>query len=122
MSSGAPANVLRGAWILLWMAGGGYLAGVTVPAALQSLSRYIANAAGRPDYDAINYYHPVTGGASFLFGAIIFTLIGSILLARIERFVWNWEHMTQADKLTLLAGVFIGVIVSTPFLVLFFTF
>src|SRR5688572_11578430 len=122
MSSGMAANVLRGAWILLWMAGGGYLAGLTVPAALQSLSRFIAKNAGQPDYDAINYYHPVTGGASFLFGSIIFTLIGSILLSRIERSVWDWEHMTQADKLTLLAGVFIGVIVSIPFLVLFFSF
>jgi len=122
MTNGVAAKVLRGAWILLWMAGGGYLAGVTVPATLQTFSRFIATSAGRPDYDAINYYHPVTGGASFLFGCIIFTLIGSILLSRIERFVWDWEHMTQADKLTLLTGLFIGVIVSTPFLVLFFTF
>jgi uncharacterized protein YacL len=122
MKVGTAATVARGAWILLWMAGGGYLAGLTVPAGLQTLSRFIAKSAGRPDYDAINYYHPVTGGASFLFGAIIFTLIGSILLGRIERFIWDWDHMTQADKLTLITGVFIGVIFSTPFLVLFFTF
>ena len=122
MGTGTTAKLARGAWILLWMAGGGYLAGVTVPAALQSFSRFVANAAGQADYDAVNYYHPVTGGASFLFGAIIFTLIGSILFNRLERFAWDWDHMTQADKLTLLAGVFIGVIVSIPFLVLFFSF
>jgi uncharacterized protein YacL len=122
MGTGSFATLFRSAWILLWMAGGGYLSGLIVPAALQALSQFIAKSIGRPDYDAINYYHPVTGGASFLFGCIIFTLVGSILLSRIERFVWDWEHMTQADKLTLLAGVFIGVIVSIPFLVLFFSF
>lgn len=104
------------------MAGGGYVAGVTVPAGLQSLSRFFARSAGQADYDAVNYYHPVTGGASFLFGCIISSLIGGILLNRIERSIWEWEHMTQADKLTALAGVFIGVIVSIPFLVLFFSF
>jgi uncharacterized protein YacL len=118
----ATAKLAKGLWILLWMAGGGYVAGVAVPAGLQSLSRYIASTGGQPDYDAVNFYHPVTGGASFLFGSIIFVLIGTILWNRIERFVWDWEHMTQADKLTLLAGVFIGVIVSIPFLVLFFSF
>ncbi|MDQ2985828.1 MAG: TRAM domain-containing protein [Armatimonadota bacterium] len=122
MTAGNTAKSARGAWIILWMLGGGYVAGMSVPAALQSFSTGIAKAAGRPDYDAPNYYQPVTGGASFLFGAIVFTLIGTIVWNRVERSVWDWDHMTQADKLTLLAGVFIGVIVSIPFLVLFFSF
>jgi uncharacterized protein YacL len=104
------------------MLGGGFVAGMTVPAALQKVSRNIANAAGRPEYDAPNYYQPVTGGASFLFGSITFVLIGTMLWNRLERFSWDWDHMTQADKLTAMVGGFIGVIVSIPFLMLFFSF
>lgn len=104
------------------MIGGGYVAGLSVPAALQTLARSLARAANRPEYDAPNFYQPVTGGASFLFGAIVFTLVGTVVWDKIERLFWDWDHMTQADKLTLLAGVFIGVIASMPFLVLFFSF
>lgn len=118
----SAARFLRGAWIILWMVGGGYLAGLAVPAGLQAIARALARSAGLPDYDAPNYYHPVTGGASFLFGSIVFTIIGAALVTRIERFIWDWDHMTQADRLTVLAGVFIGVVVSIPFLMLFFSF
>jgi len=116
------SRVVRGAWIILWMFGGGYVAGLSVPAVLQALAHSLARAARRPEYDAPNFYQPVTGGASFLFGAILFSLVGTIVWDKIERFFWEWDHMTKADKLTLLVGVFIGVIASMPFLVLFFSF
>jgi len=104
------------------MVGGGYIAGISVPAALQALGHRLAHAADRPEYEVPNFYQPVTGGASFLFGAILFTIVGTIVWDKIERFFWEWDNKTKAERLTVFVGVFIGVIASMPFLVLFFSF
>jgi uncharacterized protein YacL len=104
------------------MAAGGYVAGISAPALLQTWAWNLARSSNTPEYDAPNFFQPVTGVASFLFGAIIFAFTGAIVWDRTARLVFDWEHMTQADKLTLLVGVFIGVVVSLPFLVLFFSF
>lgn len=122
MLTGNIPKIARWVWIALWMVAGGYVAGISVPALLQTWAWNLARSSNKPEYDAPNFFQPVTGVAAFLFGTIIFAFIGAIVWDRAARLFFDWEHMTQSDKLTLLAGVFIGVVISLPFLVLVFSF
>lgn len=72
--------------------------------------------------DMPRFRQPFTLGATFLFGSIIFGLLGAYLIRRIEDAAYRWDTLSQGDKTTLFAGILVGVILSIPFHVLTFSF
>src|SRR5688572_33185386 len=52
-------------------------------------------------------------------GSIVGAWIGSKAFRWLERTIERWDKMASGDKVTLFIGMFVGVVVSLPFLVLF---
>lgn len=59
------------------------------------------------------------GGPLALFGGIAGGFLGGMIIRTIDRILVAWDSMEKGDKLTLFLGVFLGMIVSVPFLQLF---
>lgn len=52
-------------------------------------------------------------------GSIFGAWIGSKAFRWLERTMERWDKMASGDKVTLFIGIFVGVVISLPFLVLF---
>ncbi|MBA3725956.1 MAG: TRAM domain-containing protein [Armatimonadetes bacterium] len=112
---------LRAVWIAVWMVAGGVIAGLALPSVMEATYRLLSNVADRAAEDIPSFRVPFTLGATFLFGAIILGLVGTYTAAKMEEWIFRWEHMESGDKITLFVGVLIGVLLSIPFhLVAFF--
>lgn len=59
--------------------------------------------------------------ALFLLGFIIGLGVANMLFRAYDRFNHRWNHMHSGDKVTTFLGVFVGVLISVPFVVLFAT-
>lgn len=112
----------RGLWLMVWMLAGGALVGTGLPVLMESVYRALSRLQGKGIEDMPQFRQPVTASASFLAGSIVFGLLGAVIIRKIEDAIYRWETLSNADKITLFAGVFIGVLVSIPFHVLAFAF
>jgi uncharacterized protein YacL len=54
-----------------------------------------------------------------ILGGIVGSWIGSRAYSYLEKTMDRWDRMASGDKVTLFIGVFTGIVVSLPFLVLF---
>ena len=98
------------------MIAGGIIAPTTIPLGLTSAYELFGRTA-TPDFGA-----PFAIVAHAVFGVIALGLITLTLTTGAERAVARWSVMSNAEKLTLFASVIVGVGISIPFHMLFFTF
>jgi uncharacterized protein YacL len=106
-------------WITGFTLAGGIIAGYLLPPAMDAAYRLLA---GQNRTDMPQFREPFSLGAIFVFGSILFGLIGTLTAIRIELAASRWDSMSSGDKVTLFAGVLIGVLLSIPFHVLAFSF
>ena len=59
------------------------------------------------------------GGPLALFGGIAGGFLGGLIIRTVEHVMSTWDRMDKGDKVTRFLGVFLGFIVSVPFLQLF---
>jgi uncharacterized protein YacL len=114
-------KIFRIVWLLFWVLAGGIIAGTVLPLAWEGAYRLLAGAANRTE-DAPAFRQPLTLGGTYLFGCIVFGLLGAYALARIEDAAYRWESMGSGEKVTLFVALLIGVLFSIPFHMLAFSF
>jgi uncharacterized protein YacL len=62
---------------------------------------------------------PAAGMAFSLLGIMVGAWVGSKVLLGLERLGLKWEQLEASDKLTLFVGIFAGLFLSSPLLLLF---
>lgn len=75
-------------------------------------------------YERINLPAPAawaysTQAALFLLGFVLGAFIGNSILNGFQNLDEKWDRMDGGDKVSLMIGVFAGVVISVPFMVLF---
>ena len=96
--------------------------GSLAPGIMNQLFQWIAPLVRRSTEAVENY--PSAGSFASIFplavlGGIVGAWVGSKAFNWMERTAERWDKMASGDKVTLFIGVFMGVVVSLPFLVLF---
>ena len=103
------------------MIAGGFLASSFIPLGMDWMYALIMKTRGwteqTPPFD-----QPYPRAATFVFGALFSGVLGTYLVAKVQRLILRWEVMTNADKVTLFVGVLVGVGLSIPFRMLLFAF
>jgi uncharacterized protein YacL len=66
----------------------------------------------------VNAYNPYSIAGSGLLGLIVGAGFARLLAKIAERQVSRWENMDTGDKVNLFLGIFVGLLVSMPFLIL----
>ena len=96
--------------------------GFSAPAIMNQIFQWIAPFMRRST-DVIEPYSGANSFASIfpltVLGAIIGGWVGSKLFHWFERTIVRWDQMASGDKVTIFIGLFVGVVISLPFLVLF---
>lgn len=77
-------------------------------------------------YDALKLNDPKGGahniatiGAMGVLGFMLGAGLGNISYRLFDRFSYRWDNMDSGDKVTIYIGIFVGVLISVPFMVLF---
>lgn len=93
---------------------GAVLVGIWGPALLELL------------YEALHLSDPhggshnvATMAAMTVLGFMVGTGLGTLLYKVSDRMSYRWDNMDSGDKVTIYVGIFVGVLITVPFMVLF---
>ena len=118
-----PMSVVRAVFILLFATAGGILLGAIAPATLDLLYRLISNwLIVHKDISPVEPLHKnvfTTVPPFALLGAMIGSFVGVRFVRGLERIGSRWDRMEVGDKVTVFVSIFLGLVASVPFLLLF---
>lgn len=117
-------KLLKRAVVILGMILGGVISAQKMPGWLAMIfERFIVWSTGNEPGDAamLAYESGFVSVACFVFGAIVLGLLTIYVITLIERIIKQWQVMSDGERITLFASVLVGVAISIPFHMLFFT-
>jgi len=120
--SGRGRAVWRLVVILIFTAIGAVPLGALAPSIMQKIFDVIAPLVRRDGTSPESYAGAHSFASIFplaVLGGIVGAWVGSKVFGWMERTSERWDKMAGGDKVTLFIGIFMGVVVSLPFLVLF---
>jgi uncharacterized protein YacL len=111
------------AFVLVFALIGGFLAGSSAQALLTWIYELLSRNA-KPSPAELQAFRAMVGSAVSiipiaLIGALAGAFVGNIFLGRVDRMVERWDKMHTGDKVTMFLGVFAGIIMAVPVLLLF---
>jgi len=109
--------------VLLFATVGGFLLGSIAPAALDLLYRLVSNLLivhkDNTPFEPLHKNVYTTVPPFALLGAMVGSFVGVRFVRGLERIGMRWDRMEVGDKVTVFVGVFLGLVASVPFLLLF---